>query len=282
VSLILDQHWCNHALNSWEVFLAVRVSTSGGSLTQTAYERLRRDLLSGKLKPGERLKINDLCSVMALNLSAVREALARLTAEGLVTAEPQRGFCAAPISMADLTDITKVRIEIETLAIRRSILLGDITWESSVVAAYHSMSRTPRLPEKTQPPEAESWSAFHSAFHHALCAACDSPWLLRIRDMLFSQSERYRMLSGLITGNNRNIEEEHRSIMEAVLDRDSDRACALIADHFERTTHYLIAANSPTSARGLPKISRRTGAAAASRVSKSPSKRKIKERLSEA
>ena len=270
------------ALTIWRRFLAVRVSTSGSSLTQTAYERLLHDLLSGKLKPGERLKISELCSVMALNLSAVREALARLTAEGLVTAEPQRGFCAAPISMADLTDITKVRIEIETLAIRRSILLGDIAWESSVLAAFHSMSRTQRLPVNIKPSESASWSAFHSAFHHALCAACDSPWLLRIRDMLFSQSERYRMLSGLITGNNRNIEEEHRSIMEAVLDRDSDRACALIADHFERTTHYLIAANSPTSARGLPKISRRTGAAAASRVSKSPSKRKIKERLSEA
>jgi len=258
------------------VFLAARVSTLGSSLTQTAYERLRQDLLSGKLKPGERLKINDLCNVMSLNLSAIREALARLTAEGLVTAEPQRGFCAAPISMADLTDLTRIRIEIETSAIRRSIMLGDIVWESSVLAAYHSMSRTPRLPAKIQSPEAESWSAFHSAFHHALCAACDSPWLLRIRDTLFSQSERYRMLSGTITGNNRNIEEEHRSIMEAALNRDSDRACALITDHFQRTTHYLIAANSPKPAKVLPKVSRRAGAAVASRVSKSPTKKKLK------
>ena len=262
--------------------MAVRVSTSGGSLTQTAYERLRHDLLSGKLKPGERLKISELCSVMALNLSAVREALARLTAEGLVTAEPQRGFCAARISMADLTDLTKVRIEIETLAIRRSILLGDIAWESSVLAAFHSMSRTQRLPVNIKPSESASWSAFHSAFHHALCAACDSPWLLRIRDMLFSQSERYRMLSGLIAANDRNIEDEHRSIMEAVLDRDADRACALITDHFERTTHYLIAANSPKPVLGLPKISRRIGAPAAPKASKPPSKMKLKERHSEA
>jgi len=100
--------------------------------------------------------------------------------------------------------------------------------------------------------------------------------------MLFSQSERYRMLSGTITGNNRNIDDEHRSIMEAVLDRDSDRACALIADHFERTTHYLIEASSSKSAGGVPKISRRTGAAVASSVRKSPSKRKLKESHSEA
>ena len=262
--------------------MAVRVSTSGGSLTQTAYERLRRDLLSGKLRAGERLKISDLCSVMALNLSAVREALARLTAEGLVIAEPQRGFCAAPISMADLIDLTKVRIDIETLAIQRSIILGDVVWESRILAAYHSMSRTPRMPTKIQPPEAETWSAFHAAFHHALCAACDSPWLLRIRDMLFSQSERYRMLSGSITGSNRNIEDEHRNIMEAVLDRNSDRACALISDHFERTTHYLIAAISPQPAEGRLKVSRRTATAAASRLPKSPSKKNLKNRYSEA
>jgi len=90
------------------------------------------------------------------------------------------------------------------------------------------------------------------------------------------------MLSGLITGNNRNIEDEHRSIMEAVLNRDSDRACALIAEHFERTTQYLIAANSPKSSSSIPKISRRTGAAAASRATKSPSKSKLKERHAEA
>src|ERR1041385_4027740 len=105
------------------------------NLTQRAYEDLRADILSCRIPPGAKLKIQDLCTQFSVSLGAIREALSRLTSEGLVTAEPQRGFRAAPISAEDLQDLTRTRIQIETLCIRRAIEVGDVAWESQLVAA---------------------------------------------------------------------------------------------------------------------------------------------------
>src|SRR5438132_9546483 len=93
------------------------------NLTQAAYEGLRADLLACRIPPGSRLKIQELCTRLSVSLGAIREALSRLTSEGLVVAEPQRGFRAAPISAEDLSDLTRTRIKIESLCLRRAIEL---------------------------------------------------------------------------------------------------------------------------------------------------------------
>ena len=210
------------------------------SLTQTAYERLRADLLACRLCPGERLRINDLCVALGVSLSAVREALSRLTAEGLVVAEPQRGFRAAPISDAELRDLTAVRIEIETLCLRRSLAAGDVGWEERLVAAHHRLSRTPARDVDDPHRVAEPWAEAHAAYHAALVAGCDSPWLLRLRGILYAQTERYRRLSVPLARMERDLPREHREIMEAALARDVDGACALLASHFELTSTILL------------------------------------------
>jgi len=95
-------------------------------------------------RPGSKLKIQDLCGAPSRSAWAPwREALSRLTSEGLVISEPQRGFRAAPISVADLKDLTMVRIEVESLCLKRAIAVGTVDWESRLVAAFHRLSRTP-------------------------------------------------------------------------------------------------------------------------------------------
>jgi len=212
------------------------------SLTHSAYEKLRANLLTGRLQPGERLKINDLCSELSVSLSAVREALSRLTSEGLVVAEPHRGFFAAPVSGPDLQDLTEARIEIESLCLRQAIATGGIEWETAIVGSHHQLSRTPE-PTPNDPRRrnnSDAWVAAHAAFHHALVSACRNVWLLRLRDMLYAQSERYRHLSEAFSDTARDVESEHRNIKDAVLARDADRACALMASHFRLTAHLLL------------------------------------------
>src|SRR5580704_15575985 len=120
---------------------------SSPNMTQGAYEGLRADLLACRILPGKKLKIQDLCDRFSVSLGAIREALSRLTSDGLVVSEPQRGFRAAPISVAELQDLTMVRIEIESLCLRRAIVVGTVDWESRLVAAFHRLSRTPeRVP----------------------------------------------------------------------------------------------------------------------------------------
>lgn len=215
----------------------VPVSTSR---TQDVYERLRAELLNGHSEPAARLKINDLCRAHGVSLSAVREALSRLTSEGLVIAEPQRGFSVAPVSASELTDLTKVRTEIECLCLERAIAVGDVDWEAQIVAAFHHLSRTPERDVGDPERMSDARSAAHAAFHEALASGGDSPWLLRLRQTLYVQSERYRRLSVSFKGIARDLNREHQDIMEATLARDAKRARRLMTKHLEFTMRTLL------------------------------------------
>jgi DNA-binding GntR family transcriptional regulator len=222
------------------------MSEVGQSITQQAYERLRADVLACRLSPGSRLRINELCSELNVSLGAVREALSRLTSEGLVIAEPQRGFRVTEISKAELKDLTAVRIDIEAKCLARAIKIGDLAWESRLVATYHELSRTPeRTPDDSKRLN-DAWSILHRNYHEALVCACDSPWLLRIRSMLYAQSERYRRLSVPLAKTTRNIDKEHRAILNAVVARNTKKACSLLMSHIEKTTKILLESSSAT------------------------------------
>jgi DNA-binding GntR family transcriptional regulator len=210
------------------------------SLTQLAHDRLRADLLACRLKPGERLVINQLCERLNVSLGAVREALSRLTSEGLVIAEPQRGFRAAPISAEDLKDLTAVRLEIEMLCLKDSIANGDVRWEAGLVAAQHLLARTPEKVSGDPRLLSEAYAAAHRSFHEALVAGCKSPWLLKIRALLYDQSERYRRLSIPLAERERDVNSEHKAIADAALARDVPRAASLLTAHLERTSQILL------------------------------------------
>jgi DNA-binding GntR family transcriptional regulator len=223
-------------------------AAASSSLTHDAYERLRADLLACRLQPGARLRINELCQTLSVSLSAVREALSRLTSEGLVVAEPQRGFRAAPISVDELRDLTAVRAQIEGMCLERAIAAGDVGWESHLVAAFHRLSRTPERELSDPQRMNEAWSVAHGAYHEALVRACDSPWLLRLRALLYAQSERYRRLSVPLAEIVRDLNREHREIMDAALARDPKRARALMTQHIELTTRVLLERSWPAEA----------------------------------
>ena len=220
------------------MFCSMKRSGADASVTEEAYRRLREGLLAGRLPPGERLKIGVLCQSLSLNLSAVREALSRLSSEGLVKFEPQRGYRAVAASPDELRDLTSVRVEIEASCLRRALRHGDLAWEEEIVAALHRLLRTAK-PVEVPPAEAGVWFAAHARFHEALVAACDSPWLLRVRAMLYTQTERYRRQSaGAST--RRDVDAEHRGLTEAALARDAGRTIALMEAHLNRTTDSLL------------------------------------------
>lgn len=214
------------------------------NLTQGAYEAIRADLLACRIPPGKKLKIQELCERFSVSLGAIREALSRLTSEGLVVAEPQRGFRAAPISAADLTDLTMVRIEIDTLCLRRAIILADVNWEARLVAAAHRLARTPEYAPEDPVRSNEEWVEAHAAFHLALVDGCDSSWLIHLHSLLYAQSERYRRLSVPFAARRRNVGKEHRAIVNAAIARDAETAMKLLAAHLEKTTQILLDATA--------------------------------------
>ncbi len=212
------------------------------SVTNGVYERLRTDILACRLRPGGKLNIGEVAEQLAVSLGAVREALSKLSAEGLVVAEAGRGYQVTPVSSAELADLTRVRTEIDCAALRRSIERGDVEWEVGLVAAYHRLSRTLEFVGGDPGALNEAWAAAHAGFHAALVAACDSPWTLKVREMLVVQSERYRRLSILAGRGGRDLGDEHRRLMELALAHDADGAVAELTAHLSTTTEIVIAA----------------------------------------
>ncbi len=205
------------------------------NLTESAYATLRGDLLSCRLPPGAKLNIAALSARLGVSLGAVREALSRLTAEDLVTAETNRGFRVAAVSESELLDLTSTRIEIEIACLRRSIRAGGVEWETQIVAAHHRLSRTPERAVGDAGRISDEWADMHKEFHRALVAACDSPWRLRLRDFLYDQTERYRRLSVPALPQERDLAGEHRALMEATLARAEDAAVGLLTSHLNTT-----------------------------------------------
>jgi DNA-binding GntR family transcriptional regulator len=217
------------------------------TLTSAVYGRLRSDILSAKLSPGQKLNISGLAKQFSVSLTAVREALSRLVADGLVQASDQRGFRISPVSLTDLEDVTRTRIDIEGLALRRSIESGDKAWLSSVEAAFADLNSVPHRHPENPSNHYEPWILRHHVFHRALVNACGSQWLLGFRDALHEQSERYRRLSiRREAAKSRDVGAEHTAIVEAVLRRDADAAVDALSDHF-RTTMHLVELASPVA-----------------------------------
>jgi DNA-binding GntR family transcriptional regulator len=227
------------------------------SLTERVYATLRADLLSCRLAPGQKLKIEDLCRRLGAGSSAVREALSRLASEGFVALEPQRGFRVTPLSIDELRDLTRTRAQIEALCIRDAISLGDLDWETALIAAHHRMSRTPKEAEGDPKRYSQAFADAHTAFHEALVAACSSRWLLSLRRLLFAQSERYRWLSRPLAKVERDLDKEHRQIFEAAVARDADRCVTLMDEHLALTARILIEADARAGAAGGASKSRR-------------------------
>lgn len=212
------------------------------TLGEVAYRRLRADIVMARLEPGKPLRFDALKAQYGLGVSPLREALSRLVEDKLVTAIGQRGFRVAPISPDEAREVTKLRQKLEVDALRLSIANGDERWEAELVSAFHRLSKTPE--PRAVDGAAEEWERRHRAFHGALIGACGSPWLLKFASMLTDQLERYRYLRVLRTPPKawvRDLQREHRELLEAALARDADRACDLLVSHLAQTAEFISA-----------------------------------------
>jgi GntR family carbon starvation induced transcriptional regulator len=220
-----------------------KASSDPRNLSEQAHDCIRRDILNGELFPGDKLQIEAISERYGIGTAPVREALNRLSSEGLVERKSQRGFFVTEISMTSLEELVKTRIWLETLALRESIQNSTEAWEEQLVIAYHRLARTNRR----MPPEAgrelsEEWELRHREFHMLLLDRCGSGWLLGFCSTMMDQAVRYRSLSMNIHPSMLRREgaaAEHEALLNAALDKDADRASLLLADHYTATLEGL-------------------------------------------
>jgi DNA-binding GntR family transcriptional regulator len=209
---------------------------------ELVYARLRADILGGQLRPGQRLPFATLCVQYGTSVGVLREALARLTEQGLVLNEPQHGFRIASVSAADLMDLTTARCEVESAVARSAVTSGDLAWESQLVAAHHVLAGTPqRLPGDPKQFN-DAWAQAHRDFHTTLLDGCPSPRLRSIAASLRDAAELYWQPSLRPIGHEtrRDVGSEHQHILDAVVARDHDQVVNLLQAHIRRTTEVLL------------------------------------------
>ncbi len=204
------------------------------------FDQLREEILTGKLLPGQRIKVSLLAQTHGVSLNVVREALNRLAGEQWVEIEPQQGFRVRALTADDLIDLVRQRAIFEGIALRQSIARGDVEWQSRVVAAHHRLSRTPvaldSQPERVNP----EWLARHEEFNIVMMEACGSPRLVQIVRQLAEASAMYhRALLPAVSAEGE-LESEHTALLDAILGGDADLAVRVLTSHLEQTRDLML------------------------------------------
>lgn len=195
----------------------------------STYEKIKHDIIFGKLAPGAKLKLETLKSDYIASVSTLRETLNRLASDGYVTAAEQRGFFVCPVSKDDLSEIAHLRILLECHALRISIENGDTDWEADLVASYHKLRLMEQKMQAGDESKKVTWKRYDWEFHLALIKACNSKNLLSLHMLLFGKYLRYQML--VFTDRGLDAAKEHQMIYEAALNRDADTATHYLKEH---------------------------------------------------
>jgi len=208
--------------------------TASVPLAQVAWQRLRDDIICGKLRPKARLRIGKLNELYGIGASPLREALSRLVPDGFVVSLDRRGFMVAPVSLEEFRELTDVRMLLEKEAARLSVLHGDDVWESRVVAALHRISKVKSASAAKISAAMMEWEILNEAFQEALMSGCTSLWLLNFRRSAYFYAKRYLRVC-LSAATIRELYSDHRAMADAAIARDTSKLQGLIEAHLERS-----------------------------------------------
>lgn len=201
---------------------------------------LMRDIIEGKYACGEKLSMDALKSDFGAAYSVLREALMSLASCGLVEREQQCGFRVTPLSLAELHDLYGLRCQLEIWALQLAIENGDLQWESEVLATWHVYEKF--LKRTTKQIDIKQWMQYHDDLRFVLIKACNSSWLLKTREMLHHQAERYRMLCYQNSNKPLRLQkilEINRKLVNATLAKDTSLAIQTLQTSWQQSMHTI-------------------------------------------
>lgn len=162
------------------------------SKSDALYVRMRSDILSLDLLPGSALRLPALSCRYGIGVTPIRECLNRLSIDKLVFIEHNKGFRVANLSLDDLLDIERSRSTIEGELFLQAIRIGDDAWEAAIIGAYHHLLAASPVSVLGTQDDLDRWNRRHAAFHDALIAGRQSPWMQRFQRQLADQLGRYQ------------------------------------------------------------------------------------------
>lgn len=203
-------------------------------LRDVVFNTLRRAILKGELKPGERLMEIALADKLGVSRTPIREAIRKLELEGLVVMAPRKGAKVASITERDLNDVLEVRKGMEVLAI--SLACKRITGEElekleSIERSFQSLIESGNLTELAE---------MDVKFHDTIYQATNNQRLVQLLNNLREQMYRYRMEYLKDIAVRRTLAEEHKAICEALRGRDESKAQNYVSVHIDNQQKAII------------------------------------------
>jgi DNA-binding GntR family transcriptional regulator len=206
----------------------LRATRKRKSFREEVYESLRRSILHGDLKPGERLIEEQIARQIGISRTPVREAFHKLEQEELVVRLPKKGFAVREFTQADVEEIFGIRAALESYA--ASLATLHIPTER-IEALERNLGETKRAMEEG---DYDRVIRLHTDFHNMLYKACKSKKLL---DMINNYSDYfYRYRPALVHSDSgfQSSLEDHHEMLEAMKKRDPHRVERLVRKHLER------------------------------------------------
>jgi DNA-binding GntR family transcriptional regulator len=202
---------------------------AGGSI----YERLRDDIIHGRLRANERLKVSELASRMGTSTNPVREALQQLRGEGFVIMEPNRGARVRPIDEEFVRDICEIEVLIEPALTRWFV---SIVTKADVEELERIQADIERLNFTDELAHSQLDMSFHRLMYdkHYNRHAVDL-WI-RHREILWAISRRFPTS----LGRQSNVLEEHRELIACIKGQDAEGAARAIGKHVEGSGRHII------------------------------------------
>jgi DNA-binding GntR family transcriptional regulator len=197
------------------------------TLWEQVRDRLREDILAGRLEPGTELSEVALARDFGTSRGPLREALGRLASEGLVTITPRRGAVVTQLSRQEFIDAYQVREALETLAVRLAVPL------MSEAELAHLREMCELMARAARDDEVRLFFDTNQSFHEAVVRGSRNRKLHEVHRVLVGQMAPYLPRSLELRGNLRQSVEEHEAILAAIDARDAERAAELLAEHIE-------------------------------------------------
>jgi DNA-binding GntR family transcriptional regulator len=200
-----------------------------GRLPETVGRELREAILDGRLKPGTRIRQDDIARQYGTSRVPVREALRELAGEGLVTIEPAVGARVRPLDLEELVEVYLMRERLEPLALEEStgrLMAGDVTHLRRLLEDTETCARAGDL---------TGYIAIDRRFHFESYRPSGRERLLRVIEGLWNTTEQYRRLYALLPQRVEVSITEHRLILGALEDRSAANAAELLQVHIRRT-----------------------------------------------
>ncbi|MCI8543791.1 GntR family transcriptional regulator [Acetatifactor aquisgranensis] len=203
-------------------------------LRDVVFNTLRQAILTGELKPGERLMELHLADRLGVSRTPVREAIRRLELEGLVTMIPRRGAEVAQITEKGMSDVLEVRRTLDALCAE---LACDRITEESLARLQKACGH---FEQCVATKNAKKIAQADVALHDIIVQATGNQRLIQMVNNLSEQMYRYRFEYIKDSSQHETLVKEHKIIYESIVNKDRDTAAAAAKLHIDNQKKAII------------------------------------------